>query len=221
MSKQEKTTKIRTNRGVIMADKKINDLVYIMLLINSNFNKSEKHRYIYKKNIKATKWGRELGITRQTVNNAIKYMVDSEFIKETEEAYLLPIADKHYSDIDIDLLKFLVDVAHKDTIRVYLMLIGYYHNFKSKGLVYNFSPTSIGQELGLSATKKEERDKIRNILASLETWGLIKVSEEPIKVKTKEGNMTEKFELLEATDKLPQEIAKNRNKYNRQPKAKK
>ena len=32
MSKQEKTTKIRTNRGVIMADKKINDLVYIMLL---------------------------------------------------------------------------------------------------------------------------------------------------------------------------------------------
>ena len=52
MSKQEKTTKIRTNRGVIMADKKINDLVYIMLLINSNFNKSEKHRYIYKKNIK-------------------------------------------------------------------------------------------------------------------------------------------------------------------------
>ena len=197
MSKQEKATKIRTNRGVIMADKKICDLTYGKITIESKFDIDKNQRYIKKSEVNLTAWAEALGITRQTLGTRLKYLIKVGLVKEEKDYYIMPIATEHFFDIEEKTFKQLVASAHKNLIRVYVCLLGWHSYCQKQGTRYQFSCDSLNKELKLTVNT-DNREKTRLILDTLERLGLIVISD--YKVKVGKG---ERYELLEAYDRLP------------------
>ena len=194
MTKQKK---IRTNRGLIMADNKICDLTYGKITIESKFDKDKNQRYIKKNDVNLTLWAEALDISRQTLSTRLKYLITVGLIEEDSQYYIMPIASEHFFDIEEETFKQLVASAHKNLIRVYICLLGWHKFCQKKGTRYQFSIDSLNKELKISVNTNN-RAKTTYIIDTLERLGLIKVSD--YKVKVGKGD---RFELLEAFDSLP------------------
>lgn len=192
-----KTNKIRTARGAIMADKKICDLTYGKITIESKFDKEKNQRYISKSEVNLSAWAEVLGITRQTLSTRLKYLIKVGLVQENKEYYIMPIATEHFFDIEEKTFKQLVASAHKNLIRVYVCLLGWHRHCQKQGTKYQFSIDSLNRELKLTVNT-DNREKTSLIIDTLERLGLIVVSD--YKVKVGKG---ERFELLEAYDSLP------------------
>ena len=105
-------------------DKKVCDLTYSKLQIESNWKQGEKHRYIYKEKINLSEWGRTLGVSRQTLKKRILYLKEAGLIKDKGEFYMIENVAEYAIYIPEKTLRILTNSMKKDTVKVYAYLGG-------------------------------------------------------------------------------------------------
>lgn len=158
-------------------DKKVCDLTYSKLQIESNWKQGEKHRYIYKEKINLSEWGRTLGVSRQTLKKRILYLKEAGLIKDKGEFYMIENVAEYAIYIPEKTLRILTNSMKKDTVKVYAYLGGWYKHKRRKGEgFYNFTRTSLLEDLGYKVGDTT-LDKINDILLVLNKLDLIKTEE--------------------------------------------
>ena len=120
-------------------------LVYHYLLSLSTFDPERKLYYIPKTSVVATKMGEKVKLCRQVVSKCIKdleakgyiQLVD-DFMKSSHKpAYVIYPYMTPYVGLDIDLIRFLIDVARllqddlKHIVSVYCLLCRYYEDIRT------------------------------------------------------------------------------------------
>jgi predicted transcriptional regulator len=78
----------------ICSDKKYNDILYSYLQCMSE-KRDDDSRYILKKNIKYTKLGEALGLSRQTISTRFKNLIQLGLIEEKNDTYELVRLDNN------------------------------------------------------------------------------------------------------------------------------
>lgn len=164
-------------------DKKITSKqwqVYYYLLSQSYHNNqsNEKHRFIYKNSLNVSSAAKFLGISRPTIYTAIKNLKETGLLRETEEAYL--IYYRNWTKIDNDTLKYLLSYSKNeakgiDLLRTYLILKKINEVAHNKNDM-RFTKKDLITFLGHNVTTTSDYDNIRNYLAVLTYFNLIKLS---------------------------------------------
>lgn len=163
-----------------MEDKKVCDLTYSKLQIESYWKEGEPHRYIYKNKINLSQWERELGISRQTLKKRIDYLKEAGLIKEKGEIYMLEYLEEYKIYIPEKTLRILTNSMKKDTVKIYAYLGGWYKYKKSNRQGnYNFTKEELIDNIGLKKGNTT-LEKVNDILFILNKLGLIKIEERPV-----------------------------------------
>ena len=190
-----------------LGDKKMNDIIYGFLQTNSYLTEN-KQRYCWKSEVTAGKiieyfktQEAESPIAERTIRNLLKLFININLLKESEldgrKIYLLPDMTSDYVVIKTDTLRFLVNTANTNVIKIYAILkkmwechIKYQHKEK-----YRFSKADLLTAIGYKAiTSYSENFKmIEDILECLQNNELIKIHKEGI--VTSSGQMTEYYQL--------------------------
>lgn len=165
-----------------MKDKKIFDLLYVKLQIESSWTEGETHRYIAKNDINRTVWGSDLKITAPTLRARFKTLIQKGYIEEYKSAdgkeyYRLPQKDCFYSLIPRETLTFLLNTTNEDVIKVYCLLENLYRTYE--GSAY-FTKINLLTSIGYSPSSRNNQrmyQKINHILLALEKFGLIEYEE--------------------------------------------
>lgn len=155
---------------VFLHDKKVSDLVYGKMQVESKFIGKGEPRMLETKKINKKKWAEELGISRPTLDTKIKYLKKVKLIVDKGEHLELPEFGKRYFLIPDDTLRFLVNTTNGDVIKVYSHLGALW---AMKGYEAGFTQNQLLEMLGYSKTSAASHKKIRDILDCLENNGLI------------------------------------------------
>lgn len=163
-----------------MGDKKVCDLTYSKLQVESNWKQGDPHRYIYKNKINLSQWERELGISRQTIKKRIEYLKEAGLIKDEGEFYMLEYLEEYKIYIPEETLRILTNSMKKDTVKIYAFLGGWYKYKKSsKQGNYNFTKEELIDNIGLKKGNTT-LEKVNDILFILNKLGLIKTKERQV-----------------------------------------
>ncbi len=162
---------------VFIKDKKVSDLVYCKMQVESKFIGKGEPRMLEVKMINKSKWAQELGLSRPTLDTKIKYLKKVKLIVDKGDYLELPEFGKRYFLIPDDTLRFLVNTANADVIKVYSHLGGLWAMNKTGA---SFTQRQLLEVLGQAANKDTNHKKIRDILDCLENNGLISFEEKII-----------------------------------------
>ena len=164
--------------------KKINDVLYGYLQVNSTLNTETNMRYIKKDDVNFTEIEEDLKHTfkRRTLVNHLSNLINYGFIGESEmtdtygepmKVYTFPYnTDSIYKLIPIETLRYLVDTANPSVVSIYVYLL---NKWEWKGSKYTFTEAELIKNcLGVTSTSNS-RDYIRvnNVLTCLVNNGLI------------------------------------------------
>ena len=177
-----------------MNDKKVCELTYTKLQIESNWKQGEGHRYIYKEKINLSAWSRELGVSRQTLKTRLNYLKSAGLIREEKEVYILEPIGEHLIYIPEDTLRILTNAMKKDTIKIYAYLGGWFkYKQRNRQGYYTFTRYSLIGEIGLKRGNTTLQ-KVNDILLILNKLGLVKTEEKEVVLN---GSRTTQLVLLE------------------------
>lgn len=174
-----------------MKDKKTNDIVWGYLQINSYKTKDNK-RIVYKTKAKAEDIYNYINrdkekpvISLSTIRNTIKLYKTIGIITEDKvldnynrlvDVYLLKQDFKRFQFVKTSTLKYLVDTANVNVIKVYTYLLNKFIYKKNSNEKYSFTKKELCIAIGYSY-RKESIDKLNNILTCLKNNGLIDYSQ--------------------------------------------
>ena len=100
----------------------------------------------------------------------MKYLIDTGYVIEEKDRYILPNIEDIYLLLPLDTLQFILDVVTESVIKIYIYL-GQRYKFKKD---YVFTQEEIAQQLGVRLDgKPDTRRKIKNGLIALQNHGLI------------------------------------------------
>lgn len=106
----------------------------------------------------------------KTYRSHLKYLIETGYVVEEDDRYVLPNIEDIYLLLPLDTLRFIVDTITESVIKVYIYL-GQRYKYKQN---YVFTQEEIGQHLGVSLDGNlVARNKIKNALISLQNNGLI------------------------------------------------
>lgn len=106
----------------------------------------------------------------KTYRAHMKYLIDTGYVVEEKDRYILPNIEDIYLLLPLDTLQFILDVVTESVIKIYIYL-GQRYKFKKD---YVFTQEEIAQHLGVRLDgKPETRRKIKNGLIALQNHGLI------------------------------------------------
>ena len=106
----------------------------------------------------------------KTYRAHMKYLIDTGYVIEEKDRYILPNIEDIYLLLPLDTLQFILDVVTESVIKIYIYL-GQRYKFKKD---YVFAQEEIAQHLGVKLDgKPETRRKIKNGLIALQNHGLI------------------------------------------------
>ena len=194
-----------------LSDKTMNDIIYGYLLANSYLTKENNKRYCWKSDVtagKIIKYFDEMGIESPVKERALRDMLKTfekiNLLKEDKlnnrAIYIIPdikwIDGKPeylYVEIKTETLKFLVDAANSNVIKVYayLKMKQQQHNkYHKEGGAYRFAKEDLLDVIGYKAKNYgRSMEMITHILDSLQNNGLIEFHKES--VRTEAGIVTE------------------------------
>ena len=181
-----------------MKDKKTHDKVWSFLQINS-YKTADGKRFVYKttetnansihkaiaRTVTNSKGKETFDISLMTVRNTLKLyeklgLIYNETIKDLygKEVEVIVLSQKfdYYTLIPIETLKFLVDTANENVIKVYAYLLNKYQYKQKENDRYTFNLSELCAAVGYSA-KSENTATMRNILKSLKNNHLINYEE--------------------------------------------
>ena len=106
----------------------------------------------------------------KTYRAHMKYLIDTGYVIEEKDMYILPNIEDIYLLLPLDTLQFILDVVTESVIKIYIYL-GQRYKFKKD---YVFTQEEIAQHLGVKLDGKPETSrKIKNGLIALQNHGLI------------------------------------------------
>ena len=196
-----------------LSNKKMNDIIYGFLQTNSYLT-PEKQRYCWKSDVTAGKiikyfeeQEKESPIAERTIRDLLKLFLKAHLLEEgqidNKKVYYLPDPCKEdgYVEIKTETLRFLVNTANSNVIKIYAQLKKMWEchiKFKYKDK-YRFSAVDLLNILGYKTTTYSENYKmIEDILTCLQNNELIKVHKEGI--ITASGQPTKYYVLDEVKD---------------------
>lgn len=162
---------------VFIHDKKVSDLVYGKMQVESKFIAKGEPRMLETKLINKSKWAAELGLSRPTLDTKIKYLKKVKLIVDKGDYFELPEFGKRYFLIPDDTLRFLVNTTNADVIKVYSHLGGLWAMNRTSA---SFTQRQLLEALGQAPNKDSNHKKIKDILDCLENNGLIGYEERVI-----------------------------------------
>lgn len=196
-----------------LSDKKMNDIIYGFLQTNSYLT-SDRKRYCWKSDVTAgqiIKYFEEQEtkspIAERTIRDLLKLFEKAHLLEEglleNKKVYFLPDPSKEdgYVEIKTNTLRFLVNTANSNVIKIYAQLKKMWEchikfRYKEK---YRFSKADLLTLLGYKTTSYSANYKmIDDILTCLQNNELIKVHKEGI--VTTAGKPTEYYILDEVKD---------------------
>ena len=105
----------------------------------------------------------------KTYRAHMKYLIDTGYVIEEKDRYILPNIEDIYLLLPLDTLQFILDVVTESVIKIYIYL-GQRYKFKKD---YVFTQEEIAQHLGVMLDgKPETRRQIKNGLIALQNHGL-------------------------------------------------
>ena len=106
----------------------------------------------------------------KTYRAHLKYLIETGYVIEEDDAYILPDMEDIYLLLPLDTLHFILDTVTESVIKVYIYL-GQRYKYKHD---YVFTQEEIAQHLGVRLEgKPETRRQIKNALIALQNHGLI------------------------------------------------
>lgn len=153
-----------------IGDKKVSDLVYGKFQTESSFNRKGESRIMDNIKLNKSKWAKELGISRPTLDTKIKYLKKVKLVVDKGEYFEIPEFGRRYFLIPEATLRFLVNTGNSDVIKIYAHL-GALWNYNKE---VSFTQRQLLRVLGYAENKDSNHKKIEDILCSLVNNGLIK-----------------------------------------------
>lgn len=144
-------------------DKKINDLLYCWLQINSYYDKESQIRKIAINSINMSSLEKELETTRKTLRNDLNYLIKKKYIikDKTQEYYLFKEIYNKFVSVGHSLLTHMVLSNYKNIIKVYCILKSYYDMNKDNSF---FTKTMLLDKIGYNKTTTSNYKNINDIL---------------------------------------------------------
>ncbi len=202
-----------------LSNKKMNDIIYGFLQTNSYLT-PEKKRFCWKSDVSASKIIKyfeeqetESPIAERTIRDLLKLFTKANLLEEgildNKKVYFLPDPSKEdgYVEIKTDTLRFLVNTANSNVIKVYAQLKKMWechvkYKYEEK---YRFSKTDLLTILGYKTMSYGANYKmIEDILTCLQNNELIKVHKEGVLTST--GQLTEYYILDEVKENYKKSI---------------
>lgn len=191
-----------------LSDKKMNDIIYGFLQTNSYLT-PDKKRYCWKSDVTAgqiikyfEEQETESPIAERTIRDLLKLFTKAHLLEEglleNKKVYFLPdqTTEDGYVEIKTNTLRFLVNTANTNVIKVYAQLKKMWEchvKFKYKEK-YRFSKSDLLSILGYKTISYSANYKmIEDILTCLQNNELIKVHKEGVMTTT--GQPTEYYIL--------------------------
>ena len=155
----------------ICANKKYYDILYAYLqCISEPYDKDD--RYVLAKDVKFVKLAEVLNITRQTVSNKFKNLIELGLIEKKDDIYLIKYLNKNSAMIiNYQVLKLIIDTLSENAINTYVWLFNEYCKKQYKS--FKFTLEQVKQGIGICSTTRSNDDVITNILFVLKKIGLI------------------------------------------------
>jgi len=152
--------------------KKYCDVLYCYLQVISYFNEETKERYILKKDIKFTKIGDDLGMSRQTASTKFNNLKSLGLIIEKEGKYILVNLDKEVAElVPFSTLRILTNTVKENVISTYIYLLVRYRAEKQEPFIFTFE--QIKKYIGIGTSRGTDYI-ISDILLLLSKLDLIK-----------------------------------------------
>lgn len=173
----------KTNKRIpldaFISDKKVSDLVYGKFQLESSFTEKGGARIMESVKLKKSEWARELEMSRPTLDNKIKYLKKVKLIVDKGDYFEVPEFGKRYFLIPDDTLRFLVNTANADVIKVYTHLGSMWRQDPKAA---SFTQNQLLGVLGYAANKPANHKKIADILLCLKNNGLMTWEEKKVGV---------------------------------------
>jgi len=144
-------------------DKKINDLLYCWLLINSYYDIESQIRKIDKNKVNLSALEIELEITRKTLRSDLQYLININYIQldNDNRCYIFKEINSRFISISQGLLTHMVLSNNKNIIKIYCILKSYYEMNKSNSF---FTKTMLLDKIGYNKRTVSNYKNIDNIL---------------------------------------------------------
>ena len=139
-----------------------------------------------------SKWDKEvrmkvqrlLGLRKPQFETKFAELINQSYITETETHYVATnnYGEHHYYDLPKETtMGILNSTVKKDTIKVYICLLGWYNSKRIRNEKFTFSYSQLCEMVGISKQGKAV-DRIKDITILLEQLGLIKINPIPVKL---------------------------------------
>lgn len=156
-------------------------LVYLHMLSKSKWNpKGEKHYYLYKNEVHPYQLCEEVGLSPITYTNGIKKLIETGFIKEFDDYYIISFTS-HYVSLPPKTIVGLINWGSKTKFGGYLCsiycgLYKYFYYCKDNSFNTNISLNTL-KTVYFRTTSRSSNSKelylISQILSTLQFLGLI------------------------------------------------
>lgn len=159
---------------MFISNKEVLDLLYGLIQLESNRTPGEEHRYIKKSKIKKTKWAKICGVSRPTLDKAMKKLVADGYLVELDDNkdfYCIPNKSEYYVLVPIETLRFLVNSCSPNTIKIFMKMCSLWNSYRTCAY---FTKTKLISDLGLNPKWKGNFMMINDILKNLENNGFVK-----------------------------------------------
>lgn len=166
--------------------------------------REDDSRYILKKNIKYTRLGEALGLSRQTVSTRFKNLIQLGLIEEKIDTYELVKLDNNVAWlIQQELLQLMIDTLSQNTVSTYVYLFNRFYANDNKP--FQFTIEQIKNHIGISTTTRSNDEIVSNILFILQKLGIIKYSLTTLK---QEGDNFNNVKTIHQLDWITNDIVK-------------
>lgn len=177
MIELEKNQRRIPSDTTFVSNKEVVDLLYGLIQLESNRTPGENHRYIRKNRIKKTKWAKICGVSRPTLDKALKKLITDGYLIECEDEkdfYRIPNKSEYYVLVPIETLSFLVNSCSLNTIKIFMRLNALWNHYRTCAY---FTKTKLISDLGLNPKWKGNFVMINDILKNLENNGFVEYVE--------------------------------------------
>ena len=163
----------------IAAIKKYSDVLYSYLQINSEWDGIKEHnRYVLKKYIKFTQLAEILGMSRQTISNKYKWLIEVGLLIEKQDRVELTTLEQDMATlIPFPTLRILTNTLSENSISIFAYLYKRYYAAKKEFL---FTYDQLKAFIGIGVNTRSNDYIIKDILTVLEKLELIKIKKEMI-----------------------------------------
>ena len=174
--------KRRVSLGKSFMNKNVDDILYALLLINSNFDVETKQRYINKDDVDFEEMERHFDykINKDILSNNLNKLIKVNLLKETtlndNDCYVFFYLKEPFKLIALDTLKLLEETFIPNILKVYVYLLGRWE-WKGKDAVFT-KEEIVKNCLKIKYPNSKDLESLEEILGSLVDNNLLEYTTE-------------------------------------------